>query len=163
METKIIDLVEGNGADYALAASIKAPGQDRRLSSGVMIVRYSASGNLTYVNETYCKYWGVERAKVLGKNFIHIVPLDDLLRITKAVSGLSTFKPVAVIRHHVLLPDGRIRMHMWLHRVLCDDQGELVDYVAIGKDINHLHTQEQICGVERELMRFHDTIYAMLR
>lgn len=126
-----------------------------------LAVRYAPDGQLTYVNDAYCKYYNLEREYVLGRNFIqHRVPMDDLLRISRAVGTLSPILPDRWIRHSVVLADGRICQHVWLHRALFLSDGGMREFVATGMDITDVRDTELIRRIEHTIKQHNDSLCA---
>lgn len=118
----------------------------------IMAVRYAPDGQLTFVNDAYCRYYGKEPEAVLGRNFIqHRVPMDDLLRISRAVSTLSPLMPDRVVRHVVVLADGRVRRHVWLHKALFHADGSMREFVASGLDVTEINDDRQMHAVEKKI------------
>lgn len=127
-------------------------------TSKTLVMRYGPDGNLTYVNDAYCSYHMQDRDNVLGKNFIHRVPMDDLLRISRAVTRLSPFSPERTVHHDVIMPDGRIRNHLWLHRALFHPDGSMFEYVAAGMDVSDLQDDASLGLVEHRLKQHLDAL-----
>ncbi len=118
-----------------------------------MAARYAPDGNLTYVNDAYCHYHMLPREQVLGKNFIHRVPLDDFLRVSSRITMLSPLFPEQVVLHGILLPDGRIRRHLWLHRALFARDGGVDEYLAVGLDVSQADGQGDLEQAEMVLQQ----------
>lgn len=121
-------------------------------ASELMAVRYAPDGQLTFVNKAYCRYYGKRPEEVLGRNFIQYrVPMDDLLRISRAVSTLSPLMPERGVRHEVVLADGRVRNQVWVHKALFDADGNLREFVASGMDVTSLDDDGQLRTIEKKI------------
>lgn len=118
----------------------------------LLAVRYDANGKLTWVNDAYCAYCRMERDHLLGRNFIHRIPMEDLLRVSKAVMSLSPHHPSCAIQHEMLQYDGELRTHLWVHRATFDAESTTPTYAGVGYDITTvLNNFELLRNKAREL------------
>src|ERR1035441_11097547 len=56
---------------------------EKRLSAVVedqtdLICRFKPDGTLSFVNHAYCQFHGKSREELLGTNFLHTLPVEDL-------------------------------------------------------------------------------------
>ena len=100
-----------------------------------LICRYLPDGKITFVNQVYCRYFGVEASDLLGNSFMPLIPEADWEIIQDKYASLSPSHPVATCEHRVILPSGEIRWHQWIDRALFDDNGAIVEYQAAGRDV----------------------------
>jgi PAS domain S-box-containing protein len=108
-----------------------------------LISRFLPDGTHVFVNNAYCRYFGLKREEILGHRFRPVVPADDGLRIAEALAALTPENPVAFIRQRVISPDGSVRWQRWSDRAIYDDAGNLVEYQSVGRDITDIITAEQ--------------------
>jgi len=129
--------------------------------TGVLAVMYAPDGQLTYVNEAYCRYYGMDRETLIGRNFMqHRVPMDDLLRISRAVSTLSPLAPQSIVSHEVVLRDGRVRRHIWLHKAVFDADGGLRGFLAAGVDVTETAEESLEAEMEGQLTKHVNSLHA---
>jgi signal transduction histidine kinase len=64
-------------------------------------------------------------------------------RIEQHISLLDQKIPVLTMNHQVKLPCGGTRWHQWTDRAIFDEHGILIEYQAVGRDINDLKLAEQ--------------------
>lgn len=100
-----------------------------------MICRYTPEYVLTFVNDAYCRYFGKTCAELIGQSFLPLIHPDDHYRALAYLSTLSPERPTASVEHRVVLPDGSIGWHQWVDRAIFDEQGRLVEFQAVGRDI----------------------------
>jgi len=151
---KIRQAVHRRKADLALEAS------ERRYRDVVetqteFICRFRPDGTHVFVNEAYCRYFGMRREEIVGHRFTPEIPPDDRKRIRHHFATLTPDHPVAELEHTVILPGGSLRWHWWSDRAIFDGSGTVTEYQSVGKDITDRKTAEaahaEIAGRLRNL------------
>jgi PAS domain S-box-containing protein len=107
------------------------------------ISRFLPDGTHVFVNEAYCRYFGLKREEILGHRFRPVVPEEDGRRIKEMLAALTPENPVNFIRQRVIFPDGSIRWQRWSDRAIFDDAGNLVEYQSVGRDITDVKMAEK--------------------
>lgn len=100
-----------------------------------LICRFRLNGELTFVNDAYCRYFGKARQDLIGQSFIPLLPEEDQGREQLNLSTLSPQNPIATIQHRVLLSTGAVRWQEWTDRAIIDEQGGFFEFQAVGRDI----------------------------
>ena len=108
-----------------------------------LICRYEPDGTLTFVNDAYCRYFGMERQELLGWAFSPEIPDEDRLRMEEQLASLGADQPVARVEHRVVLPGGQVRWQQWTDRAVFDESGAVIEYQAVGRDITEQRLAEQ--------------------
>ena len=99
------------------------------------ICRFTPDGRLTFVNDAYCRYFGLDKQSCIGsKHNVTILPEDARL-IKKHLSAITLKKPVATIEHRAILNSGEVRWHRWSDRAIFDENGKITEYQSVGRDI----------------------------
>ncbi len=100
-----------------------------------LICRFTPSGDLTFVNEVYCRYFGMSRTQLLGMNLLTFLPENDQRLMLEHLAAFSPKRPAAMLEHQVRLPNGQLR---WFHRtdrVILDQRGNIFEFQSMGRDI----------------------------
>lgn len=100
-----------------------------------LICRFLPDGNLTFVNDAYCRYFNKQREELLGQSFTPLIPRSDQQIPVQHFARLTRDNPVVIYEHRVILPDGHIRWQQWTDRAIFDETETLVEYQAVGRDI----------------------------
>ena len=100
-----------------------------------LICRYKPEGTLTFVNDAYCRYFDKQPEELIGHGFMPLIPEEDWIQIENLITSLSRDHPVGTIEHRIIRPNGEIRWQQWSDRVIFDQQGRLVEYQSVGRDI----------------------------
>ncbi len=124
-----------------------------------LICRFDPEGRMTFVNDAYCRYFGVNYKDILGTNFLPNIHKDDITLVQDHFKTLSVLQPEKTIQHRVYLSDGKIYWQEWCGRALFDQQGKLIEYQAVGRDITKLKdAEEKLLKVGRLRQLFLDAL-----
>jgi PAS domain S-box-containing protein len=100
-----------------------------------LICRYLPDGTMTFVNQAYCHYFGVQPEDLLGNSFLSLMLEEDRECFLDRYNLLSPDKPVFTCEHRVILPSGETRWQQWIDRAIFDDSGQILQYQAAARDI----------------------------
>ncbi len=62
--------------------------------SADLICRWRKGGILTYVNKSYCRFFGRTRAELIGKSFMTLIPEDALQDVRRTMALLTPDNPL---------------------------------------------------------------------
>jgi PAS domain S-box-containing protein len=116
-----------------------------------LICRFDPQGRLTFVNDAYCRCYGVNHRDILGTNFLPDIHKDDLPLVRDHFKNLTPLNPDKTIEHRVRLPNGRISWQQWCGRALYNENGEVIEYQAVGRDITRRKEAEEKLHSEARL------------
>jgi PAS domain S-box-containing protein len=99
------------------------------------IVRYRQDRTITFVNDAYCRAFGIDRLEVIGTIFAPSIPEKYQKKVLSQLSGLTPKNPVVSFANPVMMPDGNEGWHHWTNRGIFSDSGTLVGFQSVGWDI----------------------------
>jgi len=102
-----------------------------------LITRFRPDGVLTFVNEAYCRYFGVTRERIVGDRYEPLIYEADREKVYQLVNSITPENPVVTIKNRVVVA-GQIRWTQWINRMISDDQARLVEFQSVGRDITEL-------------------------
>lgn len=111
------------------------------------------SHKLTYVNEAYCRYFGMTREELLGASFMDLIPEVEREAVGRKIAGLKAGDPVVYMEHWVELPGGDLRCLQWSDRAIFDGAGKIVEIQSVGRDITGNKRAEQALRDSEERYR----------
>jgi PAS domain S-box-containing protein len=115
------------------------------------ISRFLPDGTHIFVNEAYCRYFGLVREEILGHRFSPDIVPEDRERVREFFRSLTPDHPVDTIEHRIVMPDGSIRWQRWSDRAIFDQKGNLVEYQSVGRDVTaNKKTEEALKERERQ-------------
>ncbi|MEN6343051.1 MAG: PAS domain S-box protein [Methanospirillum sp.] len=98
------------------------------------VCRFRPDGTHVFVNDAYCRYFGVKRDEILGHRFRPKIPAKDRERLDRFFASLTPEHPVDTIDHRIVMPDGVVRWQRWSDRAIFDPSGTIVEYQSVGRD-----------------------------
>jgi PAS domain S-box-containing protein len=105
--------------------------------------RYLPGGILTYVNQALIRFAGVKAEELLGKSFYPFIHENDRAEAVRQIESICRDNPAVETESKIVLPDGRERWNRWTHTGFFDEQGNLVEYQSVGKDITDQKRAEE--------------------
>jgi len=118
------------------------------------ISRFLPDGTHVFVNEAYCRYFGLKRDDIVGHRFRPKIPIENRKRVKQFFASLTRDHPIDSIEHPIIMPDGSMRWHRWSDRAIFDLFGTVIEYQSVGRDI----TEEKATQIalERSEKRFRE-------
>ncbi len=111
----------------------------------VLVCSFLPGGEITFVNKTYCEYFGRTSEEFVGTTFLSLIPEADQKVVMENISALTVQSPTQSHVHKVVAPNGDIRWQRWTNRAVFDAQGRTVGYQSIGEDITgHKRAEEAL-------------------
>jgi len=118
------------------------------------ICRFRPDGTHVFVNDAYCRYFGMPKENIIGRRFVPSIPECDDGIVRLHFASLSRENPAGTIEHRIVLPDGSLRWHQWSDRAIFDKGGALHEYQSVGRDITDRKTAEE------DLRKKNEELYA---
>ena len=106
-----------------------------------LIARFSPDGKVTYMNRAYRRYFG-EKERGFSDYHSHILE-EDLDIAEDALKSLTIIRPVSTVEYRVTIHDGCTRWTQWINRAMFNDEKQLVEYQAVGRDITEQKDMER--------------------
>jgi PAS domain S-box-containing protein len=108
------------------------------------IVRWKPDGTRTFVNEAYCRYWGIAYEQALAINFLFHIAEEDRPDVEEKISRLNSgVTDIETEIHRVIKPDGSIAWQEWTDRAIRDEWGQLTEIQSVGRDITERKRAEE--------------------
>ena len=101
-----------------------------------LICRYLPTGQLSFVNGEYARYYGMSQEKLIDSNFVPNIPEPDLSMVIKLLSEITRDNPLVDYTHRIITPAGELRWQRWTQRGVYSSEGTLLEYQAVGRDIS---------------------------
>ncbi len=115
--------------------------QKRQLESIVqdqteVICRFRADGTVLFVNDAFCRMFGMQSQDLVGRHWAPVVFPDDMQHVTESLALLSPANPVITIENRVFGEAGVVRWGQFANRGFFDEHGSLVEVQSVGRDIS---------------------------
>ena len=99
------------------------------------IVRWKSGGIRTFVNDAYCRYFGISREEAVGTSFFPLIVEEDRIKVRNRIAQLSPENPASYDIHRIIRADGSIGWNEWVDHAIFGDQGDLIEVQSVGRDI----------------------------
>jgi len=116
------------------------------------ICRFSPDSRLTFINDAYCNYFGLQREDCIGKRHSVVLLAEDVKRMKEHLASLTPENPIGIISHRIVMPDGEVRWNCWSDRASYDENGAVIEFQSVGRDI----TNQKL--IETELKTSHENL-----
>lgn len=100
-----------------------------------LIYRWLPDGTVTFANEAYCRYIGIPCRDLVGRRHAPGLVAKDGARARQSLASLTPDHPVSVTERRVVMPEGGVRWQQWTDTAFFDDEGSVVEYQSVGRDI----------------------------
>ncbi len=99
-----------------------------------LIIRYKSNGEITFVNDAYCRYFNVEKEKIIGYNHKELNNHRFYNKFINNIKSLNHDNPSITDEYEIDTPKGW-RIIQMTDRVIYGYQDEIIEYQSVGKDI----------------------------
>jgi PAS domain S-box-containing protein len=99
------------------------------------ITRFLPDGTIHFANDAYCRYFGLDCTHIIGTRFVPEIPEPEREMVDRHFRNLTVDSPSSTIEHRIVMPDGSIRWQQWNDRAIFDQEGRIVEYQSVGRDI----------------------------
>lgn len=100
-----------------------------------LICRCRPDGTIIFVNEIFCRYSGKKLEELIEQSYPYFIPTEEYEKLKKHLYTLNKENPVALIEHHIVMPGGKIRWLQWTNRAIFNEQGNIIEFQLVGRDI----------------------------
>lgn len=128
-----------------IAAELRISEQRYRLlveNMDDLIIKFDKNRQLVYVNPAYCRACGKSKDELIGTSCVSLVHHDDQRRVQEVLDTLFTAPFVSRHEERTMTKDGW-RWYSWSSRAMLDDNGGVVEVIAVGRDITDRKNAEQ--------------------
>jgi diguanylate cyclase (GGDEF)-like protein/PAS domain S-box-containing protein len=125
------------------AVGCEAPYQAMVEAQVDAVCRWLPDTTLTYVNQGYCRFFGKAREELIGKSWLGLVPEDSRSSLREFCESLAATPEEYVYEHQAIGADGRVYWQEWSACPIRNDQGQLVEFQSVGRDITERKRREE--------------------
>jgi PAS domain S-box-containing protein len=102
------------------------------------IVRWTADGVRTFVNDAFCRFRNRPAEELIGQSFFPIIHPDDRATFHEAIARITPENPTETVEIRNRRDDDGYAWMQWTHRAFFDSTGKPVEYQSVGRDVTEL-------------------------
>ena len=100
------------------------------------IVRWKPDRTRTFVNDAYCRNFGLTLEQAMQIDFMTLIAEEDRPPVEAKIKRLTSGESEAETEiHRVIKPDGSIGWQEWTDHAIRDEAGKVVEFQSVGRDI----------------------------
>jgi len=96
---------------------------------------YTTDGKITFVNQAYCQFFGVTPEEMQGVDHFGHVPEEACQAVRDQLARLSAETPILTHENRNTDVQGESHWFLWSNQAILNDDGEIVEYQSVGRDI----------------------------
>lgn len=100
-----------------------------------MICRFTPEGRITFANDAYRRYFGLTAAQISEHLIWAQLQPRDVEAVRAKLDSLTPASPTAISQNRNANTDGQFRWVNWTDRGIFDENGQLIEVQAVGRDI----------------------------
>ncbi len=105
-------------------------------SRSELVICCSPAAVFTCVNQSFCRFFQKNEAEVIGTSFLDLIYEPDREAVRKSLLSMKKEEPEFIFPWRIIKPDGRIGWQEWNARAIFDEQGIMIEFQAVGRDIS---------------------------
>ncbi|GEM_PF-6165170 len=119
-----------------------------------LVCRYTPEFKITFVNDAYCRFVGMESNKIVGESLFNFILPEYHREARESIGSLSPQKPLSTYVNTKVAYDGSTRWVKWSNRAIFDENGRLEEYISVGEDI----TEQRKFEAQLKYLSLHDAL-----
>ncbi len=107
------------------------------------VVRYDDQLRVTFANSAYCRAYGYAPETVVGVEILPTIPAEAHDRMWAYLHSMTPENPTGFSAHPSTQADGKVHWVEWKDRAILDEQGQIVEYQGVGRDVTEQRIAEE--------------------
>lgn len=116
-----------------------------------LVCRFLPDGTLTFANEAFCRYFNLCNGELVGRPFSECTPCRHT-ELLHPLNELTPKNPLLSVEIQCV-EENITRWQQWNNRAMFNDEGLLVEYQAVGRDITQRKFAEEALRQSEERLR----------
>ena len=102
-----------------------------------LICRHRQDTTVSYVNDAFCSYFGIEKSEIVDRQYTPVVYEADRAKVKQLIDNMTPENPSITIENRVIAR-GVVCWTQWNNRLIFDEAGSFIEYQSVGRDITPL-------------------------
>ncbi|MCT7983503.1 PAS domain S-box protein [Laspinema sp. A4] len=117
-----------------------------------LIVRFMPDGMVTFVNEAFCRFFGVTQDEAIAHHYEPAIKAEDRESVAQVLDEISPQNPVVTFENRAIAR-GELRWTQWVTRGIFDELGRILEYQAVGRDISDRKQIEEALSTSQHFLQ----------
>ncbi|AFY84054.1 PAS domain-containing hybrid sensor histidine kinase/response regulator [Oscillatoria acuminata] len=117
-----------------------------------LIVRFLPDGMVTFVNEAFCRFFGVTRDEAIAHHYEPAIVAEDRESVARFLDEISPQNPVVTFENRAIAR-GELRWTQWVTRGIFEESGRILEYQAVGRDISDRKQIEEALSTSQHFLQ----------
>lgn len=108
-----------------------------------VISRITPEGIIIFVNEIYCRFFGMTAGELVGSNWFPVVVPEDIPMVQNILNTFTSDSPTVTIETRVFNAQDEIRWMQFVSRAIFDNNLNIIEIQSVGRDITERKKVEE--------------------
>lgn len=108
-----------------------------------MVNRFDRNLTILFVNQALSQAFNIGKDEFIGRSILEFISKEEQKEVIDCIGRLTPESPVGIVEHQVRGRDGSLRWHQWTNRAIFDNQGNILEYQGVGRDITEKKAAER--------------------
>lgn len=126
-----------------------------------IIIKVDRDGRYLFASASFYKTFGKSESDIIGKIYMPQIHEEDVAASLKAIADLFE-QPYKVYFEQRIKTKDQWRWFSWKNNALFNDQGEIIGFIGVGRDITEKKAYEQMLEESRQKLQEQNEEFAML-
>lgn len=125
----------------------------------VLICQFLPQGEITFVNQEFCKYYQKTQEELVGTGFLSLIQEEDRKAVWDTILSLNNENSTKTHNNQVVLPNGNIAWQRWINRaIFSSEDNKIISYQSIGEDITKQKLAEDEIYKQKTMLENAETL-----
>lgn len=126
-----------------------------------LIIKVDRDGRYLFASASFYQTFGKSESDIIGKIYMPQIHEEDIEESLKAIADLSVHPYKVYFEQRIKTLEGW-KWFSWKNNALFNEQGEIVGFIGVGRDITEKKAYEQMLEESRQKLQEQNEEYAML-
>ncbi len=117
-----------------------------------LVCRYRPDTTLTFVNRAFAEFYGRSLPKLLGSSLIDLYPPAEREAELERLRSFGPGREVQTQEDWEFAADGSVRWYQWTDRAFLDQDGHVVEFQSVGRDVTERRRATLLTAHQAEIL-----------
>lgn len=108
-----------------------------------LVCRFRKDTTLTFVNESFCRFFAHSRAQLIGRRLADLLPVEAREKMVQGVASAISSIRSSAWEHVFNMPDNAVTWLQWINHPILDAAGRVAEIQAVARDVSDKKRSEE--------------------